>query len=175
MQQTLICPKCGSQNPSDYRFCGACGTRLVLHCPYCGASVSTEHRFCGNCGAALVSQFQLQAEDASEDEHEKEEPDSIEASLSYIADNEVRELATAFVREVESWEDKRLTINPIASGISLKVMGRVFCCLWPARTAFTVSYYGKAGKWTDYKVTTTDSLEKAQRLAKQSLEYTAKD
>lgn len=175
MQQTFICPDCGSQNPSDYRFCGACGTSLVPHCPHCGANVSGVYRFCANCGAPLVSQFQRQAEDISEDEHEKEEPSFTEAGLSYIADNEVRELATAFIKEVESWEDKRLTINPIVAGISFKVTGRVFCYLWPAGTAFTVSYYSKAGKWVDYKVTTTDLLEKAQRLAKQSLKYTAKD
>lgn len=29
MKQGLSCPKCGSQNPSGYRFCGKCGAELA--------------------------------------------------------------------------------------------------------------------------------------------------
>jgi len=105
----------------------------------------------------------------------REEPRSIERSLSYITDDQVREFAAAFLKEVESWKDQRVTIDPISWGISLKVVGKVFSYLWPARKAFTVAYYDEAGTWTDYKVTNADSLEEAKRLAKQSFESKVKD
>lgn len=55
MERGLSCPKCGSQNPSGYRFCGSCGDRLPASCPRCGGSVATEDIFCGSCGASLGS------------------------------------------------------------------------------------------------------------------------
>jgi class 3 adenylate cyclase/predicted ATPase len=49
----MDCPQCGSANPEDHNYCGACGSPLPLHCKACG-SESTGKKFCGNCGAALT-------------------------------------------------------------------------------------------------------------------------
>jgi predicted amidophosphoribosyltransferase len=43
------CPKCGSQSPPDYRFCGSCGAKLNASCPNCGADVPPDSRYCPNC------------------------------------------------------------------------------------------------------------------------------
>lgn len=103
-----------------------------------------------------------------------EEPRSIERSLSYTTDDQVRGFAEAFLKEVNSWKDQRITVDPISWGVSLKVAGKVFAYLTPTRKSFTVSYYDEAGTWADYKVTSVESLEEAKKLAKQSYESKVK-
>ena len=49
----MNCPACGADNPSDKRFCGDCGARLVPLCPSCGGRNPPDKKFCGDCGAAL--------------------------------------------------------------------------------------------------------------------------
>ena len=116
----------------------------------------------------LFSEVQIPARPAPE------EPYSIERSLSYISDNQVRDFAAAFLKEVKAWNDQLVRLDPISWGISLKVAGRVFAYLAPTRKAFTVSYYDESGTWTNYKVTNADSLEEAKRVAKQSFELKMK-
>jgi len=49
----MRCPGCGSDNPSDMRFCGECGAPLPHRCPQCGSENPRRFRFCGTCGVAL--------------------------------------------------------------------------------------------------------------------------
>ena len=49
----MRCTKCGTENPSDRKFCGECGNRFSLRCPACGKENTPPFRFCGECGAAL--------------------------------------------------------------------------------------------------------------------------
>ena len=49
----VACPSCGSQNPTDFRFCGNCGSPLDLACPACGRANPPGNRFCGACGTRL--------------------------------------------------------------------------------------------------------------------------
>jgi predicted nucleic acid-binding Zn ribbon protein len=49
------CRVCGSENPSDKRFCRDCGTSLTPTCPSCHAAIEPGHSFCGDCGAALTA------------------------------------------------------------------------------------------------------------------------
>ena len=58
MRQILVCPRCATQNPSSYQFCGACGEVLIATCPYCKTLVNPELRFCPTCGAALSGEVQ---------------------------------------------------------------------------------------------------------------------
>lgn len=44
------CPTCEHENPSDARFCGACGQGLPRRCAGCGATLSAGQRFCTGCG-----------------------------------------------------------------------------------------------------------------------------
>src|SRR5262245_39026992 len=50
----MTCPRCQADNPDGTRFCGQCGTALVMACAACGAANPPAHKFCGQCGAALA-------------------------------------------------------------------------------------------------------------------------
>src|SRR5690242_1596341 len=52
----MTCSSCGTENPADRKFCGACGQPLAVACPACGASNEPRFRFCGECGSALSPQ-----------------------------------------------------------------------------------------------------------------------
>jgi hypothetical protein len=58
MRQTLVCPRCATQNAAGFRFCGTCGGVLIATCPYCKTLVNPELRFCPTCGAALSGEVQ---------------------------------------------------------------------------------------------------------------------
>jgi membrane protease subunit (stomatin/prohibitin family) len=52
----ILCPKCGAQNPPQAKFCGECGSKLVvatIPCPQCGEKVPENAKFCPNCGASM--------------------------------------------------------------------------------------------------------------------------
>lgn len=49
----MKCPNCGSDNPSNTKFCGECGAPLSLVCAVCGKSNPAHHKFCSECGSAL--------------------------------------------------------------------------------------------------------------------------
>ena len=49
----MRCGQCGTENPSDRKFCGECGAQFLLRCPQCGKENVPPFRFCGECGAAL--------------------------------------------------------------------------------------------------------------------------
>ncbi|MGZ4144318.1 MAG: AAA family ATPase [Actinomycetota bacterium] len=48
-----VCPKCSTDNPSRYNFCGVCGTPLGRRCPNCGEEVPAGFQFCGVCGTSM--------------------------------------------------------------------------------------------------------------------------
>lgn len=49
----MICNKCGTENPDNFKFCQNCGYRLdgKKTCPSCGAEIDGGAKFCGFCGA----------------------------------------------------------------------------------------------------------------------------
>ncbi len=50
----MKCPKCGSENPGEQKFCGNCGTRLdgpaTRICVSCGRTIQFEAMVCQYCG-----------------------------------------------------------------------------------------------------------------------------
>jgi hypothetical protein len=46
----MKCPKCQFRSRKGEKFCGRCGTRLILACPSCGFENPPEYEFCGECG-----------------------------------------------------------------------------------------------------------------------------
>jgi tetratricopeptide (TPR) repeat protein len=50
------CSACGRDNPSDARFCAACGSRIetVVTCGHCGRENPADARFCVECGSEVV-------------------------------------------------------------------------------------------------------------------------
>jgi len=51
----VTCPRCQTNNPEGTRFCGQCGTALVVVCSACRAANPPAHKFCGQCGKALAA------------------------------------------------------------------------------------------------------------------------
>jgi len=49
----MQCPACAAENPTENRFCDACGEPLETRCGRCGARGRPGARFCGQCGAAI--------------------------------------------------------------------------------------------------------------------------
>src|ERR1700728_2406679 len=50
----MMCPRCSAESPWGQKFCGECGTALVVVCGSCGTASSAGRKFCGECGAALA-------------------------------------------------------------------------------------------------------------------------
>ena len=55
-QQMRACPKCGTMNPANVKFCGNCGADTTVAagskpCIKCGKPVPPGLKFCGECGA----------------------------------------------------------------------------------------------------------------------------
>jgi len=52
---TVACPKCGTANPADAKFCNNCGAKLggTIKCPKCATENAVGAKFCSNCGTEL--------------------------------------------------------------------------------------------------------------------------
>jgi len=44
------CPNCQARPRKGEKFCGRCGTRLILACPSCGFENPPDYKFCAECG-----------------------------------------------------------------------------------------------------------------------------
>jgi hypothetical protein len=52
-QQTIPCPKCGSQNLRGQWVCAHCGNTLVAYCPSCHAGNTSDSQYCHACHTVL--------------------------------------------------------------------------------------------------------------------------
>lgn len=54
-KDTIICPHCQAENPSNARFCGHCGEELnaTIECPYCRYKNPADSNYCNHCGRKL--------------------------------------------------------------------------------------------------------------------------
>jgi len=50
-----VCPECGEKNPSNMKFCGFCGAKMLTKkiCPNCKTENPLNMKFCGECGTKL--------------------------------------------------------------------------------------------------------------------------
>src|SRR5437660_12805273 len=51
---SMLCSKCGTNNPSSNNFCAKCGNALAKFCAKCKAENPPTSNFCGKCGAPLA-------------------------------------------------------------------------------------------------------------------------
>jgi class 3 adenylate cyclase len=49
----MICAACQHDNPSEAKFCSACGGRLALTCAACNRELPSDAKFCLQCGMAV--------------------------------------------------------------------------------------------------------------------------
>lgn len=53
-QSGIHCNACGASQAAGSRYCGQCGTSLVLAtCPQCKAALAPGASFCGQCGVRV--------------------------------------------------------------------------------------------------------------------------
>jgi predicted nucleic acid-binding Zn ribbon protein len=64
----VYCPKCGTANPRESRFCNECGAplpiRTALRCPMCGTMNPVGNTYCDRCRARLIPMAVSPAEEA---------------------------------------------------------------------------------------------------------------
>lgn len=54
-QSKIQCPKCGTLNDGDHKFCSSCGATLLdKTCPHCGNHVDANDHFCPFCGKEIT-------------------------------------------------------------------------------------------------------------------------
>jgi len=51
----MQCPQCQHENPTQSKFCLACGARPARKCPSCGIELHAGAKFCNECGQALAA------------------------------------------------------------------------------------------------------------------------
>ena len=49
----MSCSLCAQERAAGMKFCGTCGTQLIVTCRACGKLSSASQKFCGECGTAL--------------------------------------------------------------------------------------------------------------------------
>ncbi len=60
----MTCSHCRHENPTDAKFCNACGAKLDASCPQCGRTNPPGSRFCNECGTSLVSKAKVKKQRA---------------------------------------------------------------------------------------------------------------
>lgn len=56
IEQRIVCPKCGTENPSISKFCNKCGEKIetqIISCPSCKSENPPASQFCSECGKSL--------------------------------------------------------------------------------------------------------------------------
>lgn len=84
---------------------------------------------------------------------------SLDDRYNFITDETVRRLAQDVVAKIQSWDPKRVIVEPTKYDISVKVYGRVLTYIGPRRKHFVVYTDDTEGKWTGYSVNTESDLE----------------
>jgi len=67
----MRCPRCGSDNPEETKFCGTCAIPLQQCCLHCGFTNPPLFKFCGACGTPLTVQMRGAGATAAEERHDR--------------------------------------------------------------------------------------------------------
>jgi hypothetical protein len=94
--------------------------------------------------------------------------------LNYITDLAVRTQVSTLLQDVRNWRPGSVSTDPIKYGVSMKVNGRVFACLYPRRQHYIVSTYDASDEWKDFPVKTEDDLSLVTVTTKAAMERRAK-
>jgi hypothetical protein len=84
---------------------------------------------------------------------------SLETHFEYITDSVSRAKAQDVLSSVQAI-GPAVSIDPVKSGLSIKVSGKVFAYIWPKRRYFTVGYYSDTDdQWTNETVEADTDIE----------------
>jgi class 3 adenylate cyclase/tetratricopeptide (TPR) repeat protein len=64
----MKCPECDTDAKEQAKFCGKCGTALLLLCPHCSSENTPGNNFCEECGHNLTLPYELAPKDLSFEE-----------------------------------------------------------------------------------------------------------
>jgi len=98
---------------------------------------------------------------------------SIDETLEYITDSDVRKTASDFLTEVKSWDSDNIALDPIQDWISMKYKGRTFAYLGPRRKFFGFQISDNEGNWpwiTVHAENQDVELENARSLLRISID-----
>jgi len=99
---------------------------------------------------------------------------SLDDRYSFMTDQAVRHLAQAVVAEIQSWDPRRVIVEPTKYDISVKVQGRVLAYIGPRRKHFVVYTDDTEEKWTGYPVRNENDLEVVKSQLKANFEGMSK-
>jgi len=90
--------------------------------------------------------------------------------LSYITDLTVRAKASALLDEVKGWKPDGISLDPLMSGISIKVSGRVFAYFYARRKFYLLATYSAEGEWNGYAIKDDDDLAKVKPIMRAAMD-----
>jgi predicted ATPase/class 3 adenylate cyclase len=96
----MLCPQCQHENPTDARFCNACGSPLPRPCHACGHENPPEAKFCNQCGTFLAGH--PLASPPSQTEQQPAAPVEAPPAEPHTPDAERRQLTILFTDLVDS-------------------------------------------------------------------------
>lgn len=98
---------------------------------------------------------------------------SLDDRYNFITDETVRLLAKDVVANIQSWDPKRVIVEPTKYDISIKIYGRVLSYIGPRRKHFVVYTDDAEEKWTGYSVKSEVDLEAVMSQLKDNFEKMA--
>lgn len=130
------CPKCGTENKADSRFCKTCGSTLAVECPHCHSLQPSDSQFCAFCGAS----FSAPPKDippAPDSENQRAQPSRV-----YV--NEQKTVADIQSDE-RAGPDLKTSAEPMGKEVSPR--GRLFWFLPFYTIPIILGYWGGSHRW----------------------------
>jgi len=90
--------------------------------------------------------------------------------LNWIEDPAVRKTVVSLFEEIKTWAPDKITIDPVKTGISMKVRGKVFAYLYPRHSFFVISTYNNEDVWSHIPVHVEEDLEIAKKMMRETLD-----
>jgi hypothetical protein len=90
--------------------------------------------------------------------------------LNWIEDPAIRKTVLSLFEEIKTWAPDQITIDPVKTGISMKIRGKVFAYLYPRHSFFVISTYNNEDVWSHTPVHVEEDLENAKKMMRETLE-----
>jgi len=96
-------------------------------------------------------------------------PNTLEDKLNYITDSAVRKLLQELLKEIKSWDENNISIDPVKYDLSLKKSGTVFSYIGPRRKHFVIYTYDRDDEWVGFPIYQKSDLVKVKDLLKHNI------
>ncbi len=89
----MKCPRCAHLNPTNVKFCNACGQMMGVACPGCNTVNLPESKFCSHCGKLLTPAVAPSSDEAP---HKRRRSDAAKGTFSQTAAGERKHVTVLF-------------------------------------------------------------------------------